>query len=423
MEEFIKLGEKLEKIWRNKNYSEAAFPDITVEALREAELPKKISAFEVMKWAIQTNPLPEQKDLMGRFGDPPITIYNSPRFHIDVYFWLEGTTAIHQHAFCGAFQVLHGSSIHATYEFQVEESINFFTELGKINFQGCELLRVGDIRKILPGRDFIHALFHLDQPSATIVIRTYKSPIRPPQFAYKKPCLAIDPFFEDPTTTKKLQTISSMLRLNLPEADDLICNLIRNSDFHTTFLILSLLADYLNSDKISKIFGLQDSEQRFSKFLSVACEKHCSQASILPLIFENQNRILEIVRRRSYITNSDHRFFLALLMNLEGKTNILRLVKEKFPDSDPIERILDWIDELANTKVFDGNLENALGITDFGLFDIIALESHLKDLTKTQEAELLRNSYNIEPSEDMLNQVAARKKKLSQKALFKPLFL
>ena len=93
-------------------------PAIAADALRRADLPSKLTAWDVVEWALKQEELPPQRDLHGNFADPPITIYSGPRFHIDVYFWFEGTTAIHQHAFCGAFQVLLGSSIHSWYEFE-----------------------------------------------------------------------------------------------------------------------------------------------------------------------------------------------------------------------------------------------------------------------------------------------------------------
>ena len=148
MELFQKLGAEIEILWRELNYDETRFPAIAAEALKNAGLPAKVTAWEVIEWTLNQTFLPEQKDPAGRFGDPPITLYNSPRFHIDVYFWLEGTTAIHQHAFCGAFQVLMGSSIHSWYEFDLQESINTFTELGSIRLKLCELLGVGDVQAI-----------------------------------------------------------------------------------------------------------------------------------------------------------------------------------------------------------------------------------------------------------------------------------
>ena len=139
MEIFQKLGATVEKIWREKNYSEDLFPGIAEQALREIDLPNKVSAWDIVNWVFREDYLPEQRDLSGRFGDPPITLYNSPRFHIDIYFWLDGTTSIHQHSFCGAFQVILGSSLHSHYNFQLQESVNQFTEIGALNLEDCEL--------------------------------------------------------------------------------------------------------------------------------------------------------------------------------------------------------------------------------------------------------------------------------------------
>ena len=121
MELFNKLGADIEALWLEKNYNEELLPEIAVEALKRADLPSKLSAWDVVEWSLKQKELPPQRDLRGNFADPPVTIYSGPRFHIDVYFWFEATTAMHQHAFCGAFQVLMGSSIHSWYEFERRE--------------------------------------------------------------------------------------------------------------------------------------------------------------------------------------------------------------------------------------------------------------------------------------------------------------
>jgi len=84
--------------------------------------------------------LPRQRDLRASFADPPLTVFSGLRFHIDVYLWFEATTAIHQHGFCGAFQVLSGSSIHSWYTFESEKKINIFAETGHLGLKVCELL-------------------------------------------------------------------------------------------------------------------------------------------------------------------------------------------------------------------------------------------------------------------------------------------
>jgi len=103
MQIFHELGRQVEILWRDKGYNEDDFAAISEAALRDGDLPAKISAWEIVSWALGETNLPQQRDLPAKFGDPPITLYNSPRFHIDIYFWLEGTTEIHQHGFCGAF--------------------------------------------------------------------------------------------------------------------------------------------------------------------------------------------------------------------------------------------------------------------------------------------------------------------------------
>lgn len=422
MEQFTILGEKVEHLWREKNYDETLFPAIAANTLREANLPEKVSAWEVIEWTLKQTHLPEQKDVGGRFGDPPITLYNSPRFHVDVYFWLEGTTAVHQHAFCGAFQVLMGSSIHSWFEFETSEKINIFTEIGNLNLKMCDLLSVGDVQEIQAGKPYIHGLFHLDQPSATIVVRTHKSPLHLPQFSYYKPFLAVDPFFEEPDTIKKLQSISALLRAKHPETDRMISEWLETADFQTTFSILSNLRSILQSNKLDKMFNPNAPAERFEKFMEIARMRHGEKANIFTKVFEHQKIVDQIIKRRSYITDSEQRFFLALLMNVEGKNQILSLIKERFPDTDPIEKVLDWTFDLAQTRVLGEDVPNALGIENFDDIDLFVLESLLKDRNAGEMESALKTDYPNDDTTEIAKTLPERAEKIKTAVIFKPLF-
>lgn len=423
MKIFQQLGREVEDLWRAKNYDEALFPVIAAQALRDFNLPEKVSAWDTVKWAVGETFLPEQRDLAGRFGDPPITLYNSPRFHIDIYFWLDGTTSIHQHGFCGAFQVILGSSIHSSYEFETKETINTFTELGDINLDDCELLKIGDVRKILAGKQFIHSLFHLDQPSATIVVRTYKSPLHLPQFDYKKPFLALDPFFDDPNLIKKLQSITMLLRIKHPDADTLLAEMLEKADFQTSFTILGNTKHLLQQGSLENYFQVQTEENRFEKMFGIVKKRHGSLADNLLPVFSHQEKIGEIVNRRSYITNSEHRFFLALLLNVEGREKIFYLIKERFPEADPMDKILDWTMELAQTKIFGSNLPNALGIADFNDFDSLVLEDLLKGLSIEQMRETFMKDYPQEDAESIEKNLISRIEKIQSSVVLKPILI
>jgi hypothetical protein len=421
MELFKKLGEQIEEIWRERNYNEEEFPDLAAAALKEAHLPEKVTAWDVLTWTMNQTVLPEQKDPRASFGDPPITLYTAPRFHIDVYFWFEGTTATHQHAFCGAFQVLHGSSIHSWYEWKRRESVNTFTETGDMELKVCELLEVGDVQPIWAGKRYIHALFHLDQPSATVVVRTDKSPLYLPQYAYHKPHLAIDPFFEQIVTTKKLQSIIALLRAGHPDADARVAEVIESSDFQTTYLILSQVHAFLRSGGIDQIFGLARAGDRFGSFLDAARGHHGELGELLAPVFAHREKQDEIVRQRGTVTNPEHRFFLALLLNAQGRERIFGLIKKRFPESDPLEKVLDWVFDMSQTRIFGANPPNALGIADFDNFDLFVLENLLKGKSEEEMRESLRSEYTAEEAEKLVENLDGKIERIRRAVIFQPL--
>ncbi len=392
MELFQKLGDEIESRWLEKNYNEEYLPAIAADALKRHDLSSKLSAWDAVEWSLAQAELPRQRDLRGSFGDPPITVYSGVRFHIDIYFWFEGTTATHQHGFCGAFQVLLGSSIHSWYEFERREVINTFCEIGDMTLKLCEILEVGDVQEIWGGRRYIHSLFHLDQPSATIVVRTDRSPLELPQFSYHRPFLAIDPFFEQETTIKKLQMMSALIRAKHPYADRLITAWLEASDFQTSFAILSQLRGLLRSNQLEQLFKLESPGSRFDAFLEVAIKRHAAAGDVLKPVFERFDMLDEIVSRRNYVTDTEHRFFMALLLNADGRERIFSLIKQRFPDADPVEKVLDWVFDLAETRVLGSDNSNALGIPTFGEAEMFALENLL--LGKSEDE--IKKAYNEE---------------------------
>jgi hypothetical protein len=393
MQPFQALGAEIEETWLGQNYNEEVFPSIAAEALIAADLPSKIAAWDIVEWTLKQTELPPQKDPHANFADPPITVFVAPRFYIDAYFWLDGTTQIHQHAFSGAFQVLLGSSLHSSYEFERTESVNVFTEVGQLRLRVCELLKVGDVKPILAGRQYIHSLFHLDQPSVTVVVRTDKSPLHRPQFSYYKPSLAIDPFFEHETTTKKLQTIRALYTVQHAEADALVAELLGSSDFQTSFAILSTVREFLGGTPLGQLFNLESHAARFNSLLEIVARRHGSKANGLAAIFEHRDRLRDIVRRRNYVTDAGQRYFLAVLLNVDGLKRILSLIKQRFPESEPIEKVLDLVHDLAQTRVVGVNTPNALGIEAFDDLDLSILEHLLRGSSDAEARERVVTEY------------------------------
>ena len=113
MEVFEQIGAAIDARWREQGWAGNELPAIATDVLLEFEPHRRITVADVIAWATTTEPLPKQRNLHLRFGQPPVSVYDSERFYIQVLFWVDGATTIHKHSFAGAFSVLAGSSIHS----------------------------------------------------------------------------------------------------------------------------------------------------------------------------------------------------------------------------------------------------------------------------------------------------------------------
>lgn len=401
MQFFQELGSLVEKRWRDQSYNEEVFPEVAAAALGEMTPCNHVSPWDVIRWLHQTTQLPEQRDVEGRFGNPPITLYDGSRFYIDVYYWLDGTTSIHQHAFCGAFQVLTGSSILSQYGFDESRRINAHFLAGKMNLNKVELLEQGDIRQIFPGRQYIHSLFHLDRPSVSIIVRTNQSPSGLPQYNYHKPYFAIDPFLREQSMIKRVQSVSLLLSMKHPEADEIIGDLLSCSDFHTAFSVLDIAFNTLPNDPLERAFGLSTGKQRFEALFEIVRRRHGELADLILPVLEEVRRQQNLIQRRGQITSNEHRFFLALLLNVPDRAKIVELVRQRFPEQDPVDTITEWVDELANTKVAGSSEPNVLGIHNYGEDYLFVFQCLLEGLTPEGIKAAFEEEFSVKDAPDL----------------------
>src|SRR5262245_45071705 len=110
MQPFEALGSIVEASWRKTGYDELAFPSIAAEALADARIHEQISPDDVLRELLTTDTLPHPYDLAADYAEPALGVYHGRRFHVQLLFWLTESPGIHDHAFCGAFQVFAGSS-------------------------------------------------------------------------------------------------------------------------------------------------------------------------------------------------------------------------------------------------------------------------------------------------------------------------
>jgi len=421
MEDFQELGALVERRWKAEDYSEELFPEVAAQALSEADLPARVDPWEIIRWVHTTVALPEQKDVEGRFGNPPVTLFSGARFFIDIYYWLDGTTSIHQHSFTGAFQVLLGSSIHSRYSFREDKTINEHFSVGELTLEEVQLLKLRDVRTIRAGRNFIHSLFHLDRPSATITIRTEHTPSSAVQYDYRKPHFALDPFFRNPTLAKKVQTIGLLLGMKHKDADAMIGDLVCASDFHTAYFVLAETFQQLQRNEMDALFGLSTGKDRFKAILERCKSAHGELTNLVLPVLEEQERQMSIIERRGTITKDAHRFFLALLLNVPNRDKILELVTQRYPDQDPVETILDWVEELGRTRVLGSKETNALGMPEFDDSYVFVLECLLRGLSDEEINQRATAEYPADNAAELITRIPTLKESLRESSVFKSL--
>lgn len=355
---FQALGDRIEAAFRASGYDEAKFPAIAEAALAALPPSAHLQACDTLAWILTSAGLPRQASVDDPFGQPAVQVYTTQRWYIEVLHWLDGTTAIHQHSFNGAFHVLAGSSIHGCYRFREERRYGARLRTGQLERQHIEMLQAGDVRAIHAGNALIHSLFHLDRPSVTVVVRTTGVPDAGPQFTYAPPHVAFDPFFRTEQLARQLQTCETLGRIEHPDLEPLLCRLYRESDPHSFARLLLQTGSLFKTDEAL----------RFA--VAAAGAVHGPLAETLLTVVREQRRLDAIVALRARVRAREPRFLLALLLYFETAQPILDMVRQRFPERDPEAAVLGWITELAalpdptrpGCRVFDFELKGPGGI-------------------------------------------------------------
>ncbi len=361
---FDQLGRTVQKRWQQKNFSLESFPEIASSAMVESPPSESVDLEEMIHEFLINDDQPFQSQ--SGFGQPELVAFNHSRFYIQILFWLEGTTDVHQHEFSGAFHVMSGSSIHAEYEFETAHPVTPYLSVGDLQMKKIALLETGRTVPISSGRRCIHSLFHLDMPSVTVVIRTHNDPGTGPQFNYLPPHVAIDPIHagSDALMMRRKQLLGVLETLGDPEYAERVCEMVESLDFERGFHTLLHAMEYLQA------LG------EWEMVLEVFQKKHGELATGVSATLGESLRRDVITRMRSYIEEPEHRFFLALLMNAPNRLEIFTLISARFPNQGPASVILAWAEELIEP-------------TDFGLAILDAVFPETLDVPIQKQAEML----------------------------------
>lgn len=343
MDYFVDLGERVERRWRAAGFDTVVFAAIAAEELQRTPAHRCVSLDDVIEWCNRPGfDLPRQHDINATFGDPPITVYRGHDMHIDVNVWMSSTTTIHEHGFQGAFQVLLGSSTHTEYTFEEQRRYNHQAFAGILSATACEVLTEGHTRAIVSGPDFIHSLFHLDEPAATVVIRT--APPNPrPQRDFFVPGLAFDSFNLDPTAKRLEQFAVFMCQTRNPRIQAWLSRYLEAAGPREAYNMLRA---------VTRAWTARGDvgDARLDELLAPHLEQVEGTSwwgEFVGRAFRRTRRMSSLVAARRSIASPELRFFLALLLNAPSPSALLRLIAQRYPERDPLDTAFSWVAALC----------------------------------------------------------------------------
>jgi hypothetical protein len=399
MNEIEELGDQIELAYCAAQYDERQFPAIAQRALEAHSLHRSFDIAQLMTWAYRVQQIPSQPQ--SSFGEPPVLMYCGRRFYIEALFWLDGTTSIHQHSFSGAFQVLQGSSIHTRFRFETEHAINKALLLGRLDASSPELLQIGDTRAIQSGDGLIHSTFHLDRPSVTLVVRTYVDEGKAPQYSYLRPGVALSGFYYDARLPRLLQLFELLFRASVANRKEIVREFLDRSDLHSSIVVLNRLVFIARAE--------------LDTLTDAVIRRHPIVRPYLVPALDELRRERLVTRRRATAKKPQHRYFLALLLNVAERDEILRLIAAINPDCEPIDQIMQWVEEMSDADGGDNDvLGYHLGPAELGVLRLLLRRCSIDEIL----VKLADDYEDVSGNEQRIKKLCARLKKA---ALFRSL--
>jgi hypothetical protein len=340
---FAALGTQVEARWRAHGYADAALPDIAAEELARRPPHEHASPWELAQLGRDPARMPEQGS--PGFGQPPLAVWGSGRLYIEVLYWLSATTAIHQHTFSGAFAVFDGSSLHTQYRFRPTRKVSDYLHLGELRWASSELLTRGAVHAIHSGPRFIHALFHLDHPSVSVVVRNYHDDGAPPQLGYFPPGVGIEHTDVEPRLQRALELFRMLVEAGrLRDAERLITGIATRGDEVATYLAMAAISDDARAAPIADWVRAR------------ARRRHGALIDQLAAAIDADAPARRVVQARARVTDPELRFFLAALLVVPTPAALRRVIEERVPGQPLRACVAGWLDRLA-----------ALGVDVFGM--------------------------------------------------------
>jgi hypothetical protein len=227
---FAEVEASIYRCWDRDD--EAHLADAATGALDQCRDLLVFDPAECLQWALDGGVVLPEQSWSFDFGQPALTVVRNADFRIDLLYWIENASTIHDHITCGGFAAIHGDRLHGQYSFTGEQRLGPWMETGQLSRVELEVMRQGDARPLRP--DLIHDVFWLSKPSVTLVVRCAEHPGatgRKPR-SFWAPGLALVPKAHHDTSlvSRRAEGLALMRMANQAMYQDALCRTLESSD-------------------------------------------------------------------------------------------------------------------------------------------------------------------------------------------------
>jgi hypothetical protein len=329
---FARLGALVEHAWTEASRDDAAFARIAEEALAKLH-PRDHFDREAFLDAELDPALPARRERapLGAFGQPGVTVHFGREFVIEVYFWVDSLSGVHDHPFSGLFVILEGESVHARYTFEERERAGSRLRFGELKPNGIELLEPGDHRLFGDlSHPLIHSLIHVPVPSISMVIRTIRSR---DYWRYLPPSVAVLIEEPDQVIAKHIAFFDSLRRTGDPRYTERLLAYLARCDLETAITLV--LGAWPFADEAWR-----------TQVLDVLRARHGSaRVGALEPAISRTLRLQQVNTLRQQLAHPDDRLVATALMSAEDRTLLFELLSKRH--EDPRARMHRFLDEVG----------------------------------------------------------------------------
>lgn len=248
--QLLSICSEISKLWQEDNYDSNVFYKSVLKSSQGANF-SALADIENQMYLLE-EPYVRRLQHPSTFSDFNFQIYNDGRFFVEILNWYSGHVNPHDHDFTAVQYQLKGKALNVLYDFEENERKGAITT-GVRRIKDVVNWSTGGSSVVKFGDEDPHAVFHLNEPSTSLLIRTLPTPRAGFQNNYF-PNFKAKYYVNDAAQRKKLTSLD-LIRNDESSFSRMFWYYFENQSISENLFMMIKLSDILVSIRYSYILS------------------------------------------------------------------------------------------------------------------------------------------------------------------------